>query len=175
MRAATVTMAAAILALTAGAPVAGAEPGPGEGTGIYMIGRCFDPSQPVVERPVEVEYSCDGNSIMEQMAWTAWGPDGASGFGMDNSVECKPDCAEGPHLRFPIVVHAWNPKAPTTPGCPAGVEFFSDLTVAYPVGVPPWVVPGTSWGPGVDYTYVDGMPAVHFSDPGPHSCTPLPH
>lgn len=171
MRATTVTMAAGILALTAGMPVAGAESGPVT----YMIGRCYDPTQPVVERPVEVEYNCDGTSIMEQMAWTAWGPDGASGFGMDNSVQCQPDCAQGPHLRFPIVVHAWNPKAPTTPGCPDGVEFYSDLTVAYPVGVPPWVVPGTSWSPTVDYTYVDGMPAVHFADQGPHSCTPLPH
>ena len=169
MRVALAVTAAGLLALMAGLPTAGAD----ETT--YMIGRCYDPSQPVVERPVETMYNCDGTSIMEQMAWTSWGPDGASGFGMDNSVECTPDCAQGPHLRNPIVVHAWNPQFPTTPGCPEGVAFYTDLTVAYPMGVPPWVVPGTSWGEGVDYVYVDGMPAVHFTDQGPRSCTPLPH
>lgn len=170
MRAATAVMAAGVVALAAGAPVASAEPGTS-----YVIGRCYDPSQPAVERPAEVVYNCDGTSIMEQMAWTAWGPDGAFGFGMDNSVECQPDCAHGPHLRNPIVVHAWNPQPANKPGCPDGVLFYSDLTVAYPMGSPPWVKPGTSWSPTVDYIYVDGMPAVHFADQGPHSCTPLPH
>ena len=62
---------------------------------------------------------------------------------------------------------------PAAPGCPDNAAFYTDFTVAYPAGVPPWVVPGTSWGPGVEYTYVDGMPAVHFFDQQPYSCTPL--
>jgi hypothetical protein len=30
-----------------------------------------------------------------------------------------------------------------------------------------------SWDPNVDYTYVDGMPAVHFLNQRPFSCTPF--
>ncbi len=156
------------------AQVASGEPPAQNPTGeIYMIGRCYNPSQPLAEKPATVVYNCDSTSIMQGMTWTSWGADGANGTGMDNSVECKPNCAQGPHLYNPIVVHAWNPKPATKPGCPANAQFFSDLTVAYPKGVPPWIKPGTSWSDTVDYIDLDGMPAVHFADQGPYSCTPL--
>jgi len=171
MKRALILAAGALALLGNTAPIAGAE----TGTVSYMIGRCYDPSQPVTEKPATVLYNCDGTSTMENMTWTAWGADGATGTGIDNSVECKPDCAQGPRLVNPIVVHAWNPKAPSEIGCPAGVQFYSDLTVAYPKGVPPWVQPGSTWSDSVAYTTIDGMPAVHFTDQGPHSCTPLPH
>lgn len=169
-RALTLT-AGALALLGSTAPVAAADPG----AATYMIGRCYDPSQPLSEKPATVVYNCDSTSIMENMTWTSWGADGANGTGTDNSVECKPDCAQGPHLMNPIVVHAWNPKSPKETGCPAGVQFYTDLTVAYPKGVPPWVKPGSTWSDTVAYTTIDGMPAVHFTDQGPHSCTPLPH
>lgn len=138
-----------------------------------VFGSCYDPSQPLQEMPQQVVYGCDSTSVMQNMTWSSWGPDGASGTGIDNSVQCQPNCAQGPHLHNPIVVRAWNPVPATTTGCPANAAFFTDFTVAYPAGVPPWVVPGTTWGPGVQYTYVDGMPAVHFFDQRPYSCTPL--
>jgi len=168
--------ASALLAATSiVAPVAGADPDPGSGPGplAYVIGRCYDPSQGIVEQPTEVIYNCDGTSIMQNMQWTAWGPDGARGTGMDNSVLCQPDCAQGPHLYNPIVVHAWNAQPAEAPGCPDGVLFFTELTVAYPQGVPPWIQPGTSWSDTAKYIDVDGMPAVQFTDAGPYSCTPL--
>jgi hypothetical protein len=153
---------------TLGAPGALADPG----ATVYLFGSCYDPSQPSQEKPERVVYGCDSTSIMENMTWSSWGADGARGTGIDNAVACQPNCAQGPHLYNPIVVHAWNP-VPATPGCPVNAAFFTDFTVAYPAGVPPWVVPGTTWGPGVQYTYVDGMPAVHFFDQKPYSCTPL--
>ncbi|MCB0932851.1 MAG: hypothetical protein KDB71_13270 [Mycobacterium sp.] len=171
-RALALSAAASLLGIPA--PVATADPTSPGSTGVtYMIGRCYDPSQPVAEKPATVVYNCDSTSIMQEMSWTSWGADGADGTGMDNSVECKPNCAQGPHLYNPIIVHAWNPKTPTTPGCPPNVQFYTELTVAYPKGVPPWVKPGTSWSNTVDYIDVDGMPAVHFTDQGPYSCTPL--
>ncbi|BDX31516.1 hypothetical protein TUM20985_20630 [Mycobacterium antarcticum] len=36
--------------------------------------------------------------------------------------------AQGTRLLNPIVVHAWNPRPPVAPGCPAGVRFYSGLT-----------------------------------------------
>lgn len=166
IRAAIVTATAvmAVCGMTA-SPAALADPAT-----IYMFGSCFTPDQPVVEQPTTIMYGCDGTSSMQDMTWTSWGADGATGTGTDSSVECKPNCAQGRRLLNPIIVHAWNPLPPKTPGCPAGVDFYSDYTVAYPQGVPPWVKPGTSWAADVDYVYVDGMPAVHFKAQGPLSC-----
>ena len=108
---------------------------------------------------------------MEDMTWTEWDADGARGTGVDSSVECQPNCAEGTRLTNPIIVHAWNALSPSNVGCPAGVQYYSDMTIAYPKGVPPWITPGTTWTPGTEFVTVDGMPAVHFSELLP-TCRP---
>ena len=169
IRALLITAAAA--ALLGGSPVASAEPAE-QGTTTFAIGKCYNPGQAMQQRPSSFAYNCDTTGVMEDMTWTSWGADGASGTGTDSSVECQPNCAEGPRLFNPVVVHAWNPVASTSPLCPTDVEFYSDLAIAYPKGVPPWIKPGTTWSPGTDFVTVDGMPAVHFSGLIP-SCTPL--
>jgi hypothetical protein len=93
---------------------------------------------------------------------------GAKGTGTDSSIECQPNCANGTRLTNPIAVHAWNPVLPNGVGCQAGVQFYSDMTIAYPKGIPPWITPGTTWSPGTEFVTVDGMPAVHFSDLKPN-------
>ncbi|MCX2929583.1 hypothetical protein ORI20_04810 [Mycobacterium sp. CVI_P3] len=170
MRAVTIGAAALAMILC---PAGTAAADPAQDGIVYVFGSCYDPSQPLQEKPQQVVYGCDSTSIMENMTWSTWGADGATGTGTDNAVRCQPNCAQGPHLYNPIVVHAWNPAPADKPGCPANARFYTDVTVAYPAGVPPWVVPGTTWGPDVEYTYVDGMPAVHFFDQRPYSCTPL--
>lgn len=135
MRTVLIAGAAILLGLTA--PAAAADPAvpePGYDTVTYLIGRCWDPSQPVEQEPTTVQYNCDGTAAMENMTWSSWGADGATGSGTDNAVECKPNCANGPRLVNPIVVHAWNPQP--ADGCPPNLQFYSDLTVAYPQGVP---------------------------------------
>jgi hypothetical protein len=134
----------------------------------FAIGKCVDPSQPVLQRPAQFAYNCDETGVMEDMTWTSWGANGAQGTGTDSSVECQPNCAEGTRLTNPIVAHAWNALAPSDTGCPAGAQYFSDMTIAYPKGVPPWITPGTTWAPGTEFVTVDGMPAVHFSDLKPN-------
>lgn len=148
-------------------PAAAAEPAPT----VYDFAACYNPGVPVQEKPSTVVYGCDRTSVMENMVWTAWGADGATGTGVDNAIECKPNCAQGSRLINPIVVRAWNPAPPEAPGCPVGLEFYRDFTVAYPDGVPPWVQPGTSWTEDVSFIYVDGLPAVHFANQTPYSCT----
>ena len=164
-------LAACTLALFGGAAIASADPAE-ESDADFAIGKCFDPSQPPLQRPNSFAYNCDTTGVMEDMTWSSWGPDGARGTGTDSSVECNPNCAEGTRLFNPIVVHAWNASAPTSPACPRGVKFYSDLTIAYPHGVPPWIQPGTTWSPGTDFVTVDGMPAVHFSGLTP-TCAPV--
>lgn len=167
-RSAQVLAASGLLVLTiSGAPTAASEP-----PVVYQFAACYDPTHPVLEKPSTVVYGCDHTSVMEDMTWTAWGADGATGTGVDNAIECKPNCAQGPRLLNPIIVHAWNPAPAEKPGCPAGVEFYRDFTVAYPESVPPWVQPGTSWTEDVSYLFVDGMPAVHFTNQTPYTCTP---
>jgi hypothetical protein len=163
-----------VAAACAAALIGGSAPATAEPTQdtAFAIGKCFDPSQPPPQRPGSFAYNCDNTGVMENMVWTSWGPDGARGTGTDSAVECKPNCAEGARLTNPITVHAWNASASTSPLCPLNVQFYSDLTIAYPHGAPPWIQPGTTWSPGTDFVTVDGMPAVHFSGLTP-SCLPL--
>lgn len=148
-----------------------ATPEPGYDAVTYLIGTCWDPSQPVEQQPTTVKYNCDGTSVMHDMVWTSWGADGATGTGSDSSVECKPNCATGPTLVNPIAVHAWNPKP--APGCQPNLQFYADMTVAYPQGAPPWIQPGTQWSADTFFTTVDGMPAVHYINQTAQSCTAL--
>ena len=157
-------MAALIAFAGLAAPAAVADPAvpdPGYDAVTYLIGTCWDPSQPVVQEPTTVKYNCDGTSVMQDMTWTSWGAAGATGAGTDTSVECKPNCATGARLVNPA------------DGCPPNLQFFADLTVAYPQGVPPWIKPGTQWAPDTLFTTVEGMPAVHYINQSAQSCTPL--
>ena len=137
----------------------------------FAIGKCVDPSQPVTQRPTRFAYNCDETGVMEDMTWTSWDAKGAQGTGTDSSVECQPNCAQGTRLTNPIVVHAWDALPPSAIGCPAGVQYYADMTIAYPKDVPPWITPGTTWSPGTEFVTVDGMPAVHYSELNPN-CGP---
>ena len=167
MAAGTVAAVAAICPST----TASADPVDQDGS-TYAIGKCYDPSQPAVQRPESFAYNCNNTGVMQDMTWSAWDSDGARGTGTDSSVECQPNCAEGITLVNPIVVHAWNPVASPSVTCPRDVKFYTDLTIAYPKGAPPWITPGATWSPGTDFVTVDGMPAVHFSELTP-TCGPL--
>lgn len=140
---------------------AGAEPQPGGA--VFAIGKCYNPEQTVVQQPAVFDDNCDNTGVLQGMVWTSRGADGARGTGMDSSVECQPNCAQGTRLVNPVTVHAWNPQPTKDAACPSGVGYFADLTIAYPQGVPPWITPGTQWSPGTDFVTVDGLPAVHFS------------
>lgn len=136
---------------------------------VYALGKCYDATRTLQERPTTFAYNCDETGVMQDMTWSVWGPDGADGTGTDSAIECQPDCAEGARLLNPIAVHAWNPL-PAVSNCPSGVNFYSDMTIAYPDRVPPWINPGTEWDAGTDFVTVDGKPAVHYSGLTP-TCT----
>lgn len=157
---AAVLVALSCAALSEG-PSAGAEPATDAAR--YAIGMCFDPQNPLPQRPATFDYNCDGTGVLHDMAWSTWDAQGANGFGTDISVECQPNCAQGPRLTNPVVVHAWNPLPSSSPACPPDARFYADMTIAYPSGVPPWIHPGSQWYPGTDFVLVDGAPAVHFS------------
>jgi hypothetical protein len=164
-------IAASAVALFGASATASADPAEQDGT-TYAIGKCYVAGQPPVQRPESFEYNCDNTGVMKDMTWSAWGSDGAQGAGTDSSVECQPNCAQGATLVNPIVVHAWNPATSPSADCPQDVKFYTDMTIAYPNGAPPWINPGTTWSPGTDFVTVDGMPAVHYTELTP-TCAPL--
>ena len=167
----TFAIAAGALVLFGGSAIASADPAEQDAS-IYAIGKCYDPAKEPVQRPDSFAYNCDTTGVMHDMTWSTWGADGARGTGTDSSVECQPNCAQGATLVNPIVVHAWNPVGSPSPTCPSDVKFYSDMTIAYPKGAPPWINPGTTWSPGTDFVTVDEMPAVHYSELAP-TCGPL--
>lgn len=158
--------ASAVSLFGAGAPAASADPAEADGSA-YAIAKCYDQGQPAAQRPASFAYNCDNTGVMADMTWSRWGSDGADGTGTDNSVQCQPNCAQGATLVNPIVVHAWNAETSPSATCPRDLAFYTDLTIAYPKGAPPWISPGTTWSPGTDFVTVDGMPAVHFSNSPP--------
>ena len=48
---------------------AGADPdqAPADPTVTYLIGKCWNPSDPVIERPDDVVYNCDSTSVLENV------------------------------------------------------------------------------------------------------------
>ncbi|MEX7472053.1 hypothetical protein AB4Z39_20325 [Mycobacterium adipatum] len=145
-------------------PAAGADPSavPAD-TARYAIGMCYDTENPLPQRPAVFDYNCDGTGVLHDMAWTQWDAAGANGVGTDIAVQCQPNCAQGPRLANPVVVHAWNALPSSSSACAADARFYADMTIAYPHGAPPWIRPGTQWYTGADFVLVDGAPAVHFS------------
>lgn len=126
----------------------------------YAIPACYSLEDPPVERPTTVifEYCGDGGAQLDHMTWTSWGPSGADGQGYFSVRTCKPNCAQGGLARFPAEIHATNP-APLlrNSGCPSDMQFYTDLTLAFPM-----VDPGGINGQTVNSQY-NGLPAIRFS------------
>jgi serine/threonine-protein kinase len=134
----------------------------------FAIPGCYSIEEPPVERPASVgfEYCGDGGAQLDHVAWTAWGPQGADAHGYFSVKSCVPDCAEGSMVSFPAEIHATNPVAlPKSSGCPTDMEFYSDLTLAFPTSSPNGLN-----GQTINSQY-DGYPAITFST-GTRSPTP---
>lgn len=124
----------------------------------YAIPACYNPSAPPVERPKKLNVvGCASVAVaLQDMSWTAWGPDGADGTGIAVFKICDPNCAAGYQLTDPVVVHAWNAQPPRRDAvCQVGLRIFADMIVAFPKDVPPPTVQKTN-------TRYDGMPAEHY-------------
>jgi hypothetical protein len=107
--------------------------------GRYAIPACYSLQDPPIQRPTTVifEYCGDGGAQLDHMTWTALGPDSADGQGYFSFNTCQPDCARGDWLHYPAEIPAANPT-PALPnsGCPPDMQFFKDLTLAFPTVAP---------------------------------------
>jgi hypothetical protein len=108
----------------------------------YAIPGCYPPNKTGADqnRPTQVVLQgCMSNGLwLEGMTWSTWGPDGADGTGTIAANTCEVNCASGPVVKNPVVVHAQNPQpAPQRSHCPADVQFYSQVVLAFPNGSPP--------------------------------------
>jgi serine/threonine-protein kinase len=128
--------------------------------GRYAIPACYSIEDLPTERPTAVtfEYCADGGAQLDHMTWTAWNSGGADGQGYFSIKTCHPSCAEGGMAHYPTQIHAANP-APlqANSGCPIDMQFYTDLTLAFPTSVPNGVN-----GETINTQY-NGFPAIRFT------------
>jgi hypothetical protein len=109
---------------------------------IYAIPGCFSDTGTTADhdRPTSIVLQgCMSNGLwLKNMSWKAWGADGADGTGVIAANTCAADCASGPVVEHPVVVHAQKPEvAPGSSHCPANVQFYSEVVIAFPKDSPP--------------------------------------
>jgi serine/threonine-protein kinase len=127
----------------------------------YAIPACYSSYDPPTERPTNavIEYCADGGAQLIHMSWTTWGPDGADGKGVFAVKSCQPDCADGPTIEYPVMIHAANPfRIASNVGCGPSTAVYSDLTLAFPTAS----VPQNVNGQNVNTTY-QGLTAIHYT------------
>jgi hypothetical protein len=64
-----------------------------------------------LQQPKTYTLTCaDGNSALENLKWEGWGEPDATASGDLVANDCKPNCAAGKMIRFPVSVTASNLK-----------------------------------------------------------------
>ena len=141
----------AVLTFLIGAPSAAAAPA------MFSLPGCI--SATTAQRPqIFVLAGCMQNGLwLTDMTWSSWGSDGADGTGTLNVNTCEYGCADRrSHVTAPVVVHATRPAPTSVKGCPAGVQVYGDVTLAFPHGVPADVTAKSTY---------EGMPATVRNTP----------
>lgn len=131
---------------------------PPEAAGIrYAIPACygFDKERPTT---LQVRFCADGSAKLSGLSWTSWGAAGAEGRGYYSERTCNPSCAEGGEVTYPIYIHATNPAPLQGSGCASDMEFYSQVTLAFPGDIPP--------GQPLTNSQYKGLPAALFTISG---------
>jgi len=126
----------------------------------FAIPGCYNRLVQPAARPTTLNIlGCASVAVaLQDMSWSSWGPRGADGNGTAVFKVCEPNCALGYQLTDQVAVHAWNPQPPRNDsGCPAGLDVFADMILAFPKAVPPADVQKIT-------TQYNGMPAVHYEN-----------
>jgi hypothetical protein len=79
----------------------------------------------LADRPAKVIVG--NHSVIEGIAWSTWGNDVAEGNATLVGVDCIPSCAEGPEVRHPITIKAWEPSF-----TPDNARYYSKITMLGP-------------------------------------------
>ncbi|MFD3327336.1 hypothetical protein [Streptomyces sp. NPDC058701] len=96
-----------------------------------VVVDCFSEDQ---VRPETFLLACgDGNNRLVDLDWKTWGHRTATATGTDMANECRPNCAAGRFLSYPVSVTLANPEPwPDRPG----VERFTTIRLLFPADAP---------------------------------------
>ncbi|HWF81241.1 MAG TPA: hypothetical protein VN695_11715 [Streptosporangiaceae bacterium] len=70
----------------------------------------------------------DGSAFLARIHWAAWGGQAAFGNGTESLRICKPNCAEGKTVTFPVLIALW--RVQPLPGH-RSVRYFTRVTLIY--------------------------------------------
>ena len=66
-------------------------------------------------RPVTIVLSCaDGNALVGNATWSAWGKESATGRGVLRQNACRPTCASSSFTSREVLLYATLPSGPST-------------------------------------------------------------
>jgi hypothetical protein len=86
-------------------------------------------------RPSNFVLTCaDAGDSLTGLHWAAWASTQAFGTGTEKINTCRPNCAEGKFVSYPVLVALWRPEV--LPGHP-GVLYFTRMTRIYTASRPP--------------------------------------
>jgi len=92
-------------------------------------------------RPKSVTLTCgDGNTVLTKLTWSSFGGSTAAARGTFETNTCKPNCAAGKVLKYPVTIRAGGSLT-----CKHGVRVYAKLSIAFKGKVPAYVRPYRSW------------------------------
>jgi hypothetical protein len=98
----------------------------------YVVLDCS--FKPAIEPSTYVWTCADYGTGIQDMRWTSWTPQLASGYGTFWENDCTPNCAAGKILRYPVLATFWGSAA--VRGYPADRRY-AQLTLVFPGKRPP--------------------------------------
>jgi hypothetical protein len=79
-------------------------------------------------RPKLLTLTCgDGNTVLKGLSWSSFGGATAQAKGTFVTNTCKPNCAEGKDLSYPVSV-----KASASKRCKGGVSVYKEVALTFP-------------------------------------------
>jgi hypothetical protein len=113
-------------------------------SGGTVVINCLVKSQ---TRPSNFILTCaDAGDVLAQLHWASWGSGAAFATGIEQINNCKPNCAAGKFINYPVLVNLWRPE-------------------------PLRGHPGTSYFTRATRIYTNNRPPLYFCN-GTHTCYP---
>jgi hypothetical protein len=146
----TVTITATAPATTASTPASTPTPeqtssAPASSVPLSEIKVCISPNvtcdtSQLKSQPAEILLSGDGSTFVNDISWTGWGENGATGSGTLRIDNCNPNCAQGTLTPYVATVtvsglapygstgdEGYNEMTVTAAGSPYGTHSYSPL------------------------------------------------
>ncbi len=112
-------------------------------TSTIKITNCTSASS----RPKTVTLACgDGNTLLTGLRWSSFGGASALAIGTLQTNTCKPNCASGKVVRYPVAARASGTRT-----CKAGLRVYDKVTLRFTRRAPSSVGSLKHWTLGCPY------------------------